>query len=93
MAKFIANHSSLAGAEALAAAIETWWRRNGYPGVKCRIERVVDPKVKATGEFWAIRSNLHNGLPPPDMVCPTCNREIEPGAYGGLLAGEVGAGS
>jgi hypothetical protein len=61
-----ADYSSEAGAEQLARMIEQAWHARGYPEVKAWSERVnLGPRVKHGAAFYAVRSNLISGLPPP----------------------------
>jgi hypothetical protein len=56
-----------AGASRLADMIRAYWRDRGYT-----IEvRVIDTTTTTkTGPIFCVRSNLINGLPPPDEVVP-----------------------
>ena len=50
------------GAEKIAADIEAYWRRRGYPGIRVRIMAERDKKSNL---IYGVRSNIGpNGFPP-----------------------------
>ena len=56
----VADSLTEAGALRLKGIIERAWRRCGHTNVKAAVEKIVSSR----GNYWAVRSNLVNGLPP-----------------------------
>ena len=63
-AKGFPDHLSYAGAHRLAKTIEKVWAKQGH-AVKCEVYSIRNPSAtkELEREYWAVRSNLINGLP------------------------------
>ena len=48
------------GARALAAELDAWWHKLGFT----QVHHTPVLTTGRRGDLWAVRSNLHNGLPP-----------------------------
>ena len=62
----MSNHndfSSKAGAERMAAALQTSWHQRGHMTVRFWAEIVIHSDVVGAS-MWGVRSNLVNGCPP-----------------------------
>lgn len=64
VAKVIPDHLTYAGAHRLAKSIEAAWKKCGHE-VRCEVYAIRNPKPEKNleYEYWAVRSNLINGLP------------------------------
>jgi hypothetical protein len=54
------------GAERLAAEIEEWWHRRGYPQVKAWVDGTAF--VSDKGNVYTVRTNLIRGMPPKEKA-------------------------
>lgn len=53
------------GAHELAAEIQAWWHKRGFPQVRVWVEQVFGKECAR--ETWGVRSNLVGGLPPREV--------------------------
>jgi hypothetical protein len=68
-------HCTREGAEALAANLDAYWHKRGFPQVRQWVERQPwadgpPPRCVSAAGLWIVRSNLVRGMPPA-MPKPT----------------------